>query len=111
MKTGGFFDICWGIDQTNDDKSGTAEQIATFQRSEGRKLDELRMGDSIVIDGTDEIVKIESLRGGAISGILDLGNSYSISLLGAPAITLAQTAEELQEEFKKSSNLKDSELK
>ncbi|MBM7689530.1 hypothetical protein [Enterococcus ureilyticus] len=44
-------------------------------------MDELRMGDSIVIDGTDEIVKIESLRGGAISGILDLGNSYSISLL------------------------------
>ena len=80
----------------------TAEQIATFQRAEhfaskGRKLDEFRVGDRIVIDGIDEIVKIESLRGSAISGTSDLGNSYSISLLGAPVITFIQTAEELQE--------------
>lgn len=80
----------------------TAEQIATFRRAEhfaskGRKLDEFRVGDRIVIDGIDEIVKIESLRGSAISGTSDLGNSYSISLLGAPVITFIQTAEELQE--------------
>ncbi|MBO0445577.1 hypothetical protein JZO78_04405 [Enterococcus ureilyticus] len=92
-KSGGFY---------HGSSPATAEQIATFKRAEhfaskGRKLDEFRVGDKIVIDGIDEIVKIESLRGSAISGTSDLGNSYSISLLGTPVITLIQTAEELQE--------------
>ncbi|WP_429949363.1 hypothetical protein [Enterococcus sp. AZ101] len=80
----------------------TAEQIATFRRAEhfaskGRKLDEFRVGDRVSLHGTDEIVRIEALRGGAISGTTESGNSYSISSLGGPTVTLFQTAEELQE--------------
>lgn len=85
-----------------DSKPATAEQIATFKRAEhfaskGRKLDEFRVGDKVMISD-DKVIAgplyVDGFEDGYVVIALNGGCYYDPDY---PGLTLIQTAEGLQE--------------
>lgn len=90
-KSGGFY---------HGSSPATAEQIAEFKRAEqfaskGRKLDEFRVGDKVMIDNA-KIGTIFQIKNGTIDAKIS-GFRLPIICLEPDGLTLIQTAEELQE--------------
>lgn len=77
-----------------------AEQIATFRRAEhfaskGRKLDEFRVGDLVLIGGDKVCVK--NISSDEWLTAVNKSGGYKMRKSDSRRITLIQTAEELQE--------------